>query len=126
MIIVTAWDNQPDDGDDSYDCYDCYNTCGECGRLTAGDSCDQCGVPLCPMCSETGAGFCKLHPDVNFRAYDAEGDVALITAAPDLLAACEAAVDNFDAPLEGCDCGECEAGRQLRAAIAKAKKDLDL
>ena len=43
--------------------------CGECHRPTAGDHCQQCGLPLCPMCSETQAGFCKDHPDEHFEGY---------------------------------------------------------
>lgn len=38
----------------------------ECGRPALGDHCQQCGQPLCPMCAETGAGFCKDHPDENY------------------------------------------------------------
>lgn len=46
----------------------------ECGRATAGDQCQQCGLPLCPMCSETGAGFCKDHPDEHYEDSQ-QGDV---------------------------------------------------
>lgn len=34
-----------------------------CGRETAGEGCGQCGEDLCPMCYESGAGFCSKHPD---------------------------------------------------------------
>lgn len=39
----------------------------QCGRKTAGEGCEQCGQPLCPMCFETGAGFCSGHPDRDYH-----------------------------------------------------------
>lgn len=60
-----------------------------------------------------------------------EADNALIAAAPDLLAACEAAAlvmtctDRLGhmAPRRGCNCSRCRVALGLRAAIAKAKGD---
>lgn len=34
-----------------------FRVCVCCGRDPL-DECHLCGAPLCPMCSETGAGFC--------------------------------------------------------------------
>jgi len=46
----------------------------------------------------------------------------LIAVAPDLLAACEAALPSLSAHEQtGCDCPDSEAARMLRAAITKAK-----
>lgn len=52
----------------------------------------------------------------------AEANARLIAAAPDLLAACEAARPALSAHEQtGCDCPDSEAARLIRAAIAKAK-----
>lgn len=51
---------------------------GDCGLSVVGDHCQQCGLPLCPMCFETGAEFCKNHPDENYDdawQEDAYGDL---------------------------------------------------
>lgn len=49
----------------------------QCGRETAGESCEQCGQPLCPMCSECGAGFCSGHPDADYRPSDEDDPIDL-------------------------------------------------
>lgn len=53
-------------------------------------------------------------------------DAALIVAAPDLLAACEALQSALDIVRlhEGCDCAICDALKQSRAAIAKARGEV--
>lgn len=38
-----------------------------CGRVACREACQQCGAPLCPMCFETGAGFCDHHPDEEYQ-----------------------------------------------------------
>jgi hypothetical protein len=38
-----------------------------CGRVACSEACEQCGAPLCPMCFETGVGFCEKHPDDSYR-----------------------------------------------------------
>lgn len=38
-----------------------------CGRVACREACDQCGAPLCPMCFETGGGFCAKHPDEQYQ-----------------------------------------------------------
>jgi len=57
-----------DDPDDDYpaDVDDDDPVCA-CGRAWAGEACGQCGAALCPMCFETGAGFCSKHPDEHYR-----------------------------------------------------------
>jgi hypothetical protein len=41
-----------------------------CGRESCAEACDQCGYPLCPMCFETGGGFCDQHPDDDYEPPD--------------------------------------------------------
>jgi hypothetical protein len=42
--------------------------CVECGEFGT-DCCQQCGLPLCSMHFELGAGFCRDHPDQNYKPY---------------------------------------------------------
>jgi len=58
----------PQDEEDEVTHNDAAYTC-ECGRNSIGDSCGQCGMPLCPMCFESGGGFCSKHPDEDFEGY---------------------------------------------------------
>lgn len=58
-----------DDYEDNEETISPDNYCRDCGRPAVGDQCQQCGLPLCPMCSETGAGFCKRHPDEYLDGY---------------------------------------------------------
>lgn len=50
----------------------------QCGHAASREACEQCGQPLCTMCFELGAGFCKEHPNENYRprheTHYAEGD----------------------------------------------------
>ena len=51
-----------------------------------------------------------------------KADAILFAAAPELLAACKAALPAMSAhAATGCDCPDSEAARLLRAAIAKAE-----
>jgi hypothetical protein len=43
--------------------------CAECGGRTVGERCSQCGLPLCPMCFETGGGFCSACPSEDRPGY---------------------------------------------------------
>ncbi len=43
-----------------------------CGRVSCREACEQCGTPLCPMCFETGGGFCSKHPDESYRPDEPE------------------------------------------------------
>ena len=55
---------------------------------------------------------------------ESEANARLIAAAPDLLAACIAALPALSAHANtGCDCPDTEAAKMLRAGIAKAKGD---
>ena len=55
---------------------------------------------------------------------ESEANARLIAAAPDLLAACIAALPALSAHADtGCDCPDTEAAKMLRAGIAKAKGD---
>lgn len=53
------WGNDDPDDDEPVVC--------PCGRLSCAEACEQCGHPLCPMCYETGGGFCDKHPDEDYQ-----------------------------------------------------------
>lgn len=60
-------------------------------------------------------------------AWHPGGVAELLAAAPDLLAACEAALEAFVFDDETCadgDCSGCYAATQLRAAIVKARGEV--
>lgn len=79
----------------------------------------QCGIYV--DSATTGATVAEAYPDGN---QDFEANASLIAATPDLLAACEAALDRLEAaharsPLEP---GLWTVRGNLKAAIAKAKR----
>lgn len=49
-------------GGSSCDCH--LNKCLDCGDI-ATDVCNCCRGDLCPMCYESGAGFCRVCPTLN-------------------------------------------------------------
>jgi hypothetical protein len=70
------------------------------------------GIPIARMDRIPGNGTSPVERDANAR---------LIAAAPNLLAACEAALPALSAhERTGCDCPDSEAARLIRAAIEKA------
>ena len=60
--------------DDEEELFSLDDYCVDCRRDAIGDHCQQCGSPLCPMCFETGVGFCKDHPDEHFEGYGGPAD----------------------------------------------------
>lgn len=58
--------------EDAWDADDNTDPSCSCGRETIGEGCQQCGSPLCPICFETGAGFCSGHPDKDYHPEDDE------------------------------------------------------
>lgn len=62
MLIANADDLNDDDFEPEESGH-----CVQCSRPTSGDVCEECGLPLCPMCSECGAGFYNKHPSPNYQ-----------------------------------------------------------
>lgn len=64
--------DEPEDGYAEWfdDSDDDYPPLCSCGRMSCAEACEQCGAPLCPMCFETGAGFCSKHPDDNYQPHE--------------------------------------------------------
>lgn len=63
---ISANDDSPDEEDDDVDDEQDGPRCA-CGRESIAEGCEECGTPLCPMCYECGAGFCREHPSENYE-----------------------------------------------------------
>lgn len=70
-------DRDDDDGAPEYD--DFERACNNCYRPTCGEDCQQCGAPLCPMCAETGCGFCRSCPTDDYNSYGEEMPMEKVT-----------------------------------------------
>ena len=42
------------------------NPCSDCDETDVHGECDDCGTPLCYVCHELGAGFCKECPSSTY------------------------------------------------------------
>lgn len=67
VFIDEHWHYEESDDDWGDDPREDMEALCSCGRPTIGECCEQCGMPLCPMCFETGAGFCHGHPTEDYR-----------------------------------------------------------
>jgi len=71
--------------------------------------------------TQVSTGICRVEGNATSQR-TTEANARLISAAPDLLAACERIAEFIDFP-RSCNCDRCEAGRAIISAIAKAKRE---
>ena len=69
MMDVYLEDDWPEDDRFLEDPWDIENLCVDCGRQTCAELCCECGLPICPMCAETGVGFCSQCPTEDFTGW---------------------------------------------------------